>query len=103
MNIDSRTEMAQSFLIGQLSRAKNAPRGFGSFLLDLAFKMLNQARDIVGCRIVRVDCHDPLIQYYEAHGFRLMTKNDEDDLNQMASLLNDNPDFFSEGEITLDA
>ena len=35
MNIDSRTNIVQSFLIGQLSRSVNAPKGLGGDLLDI--------------------------------------------------------------------
>lgn len=87
MNIDSRTNIVQSYLIGQLSRSADAPRGLGSYLLDVAFDKLNQAKDLVGCRMVRLDCHDELIQYYTKHGFKLITKNDNGDLNQMMTFV----------------
>lgn len=61
MNIDSKTNIVQSFLIGQLSRSAEAPKGLGSYLLDVAFEKLNQARELVGCRIARLDCHDKLV------------------------------------------
>lgn len=87
MNIDSRTNIVQSFLIGQLSRSVNAPKGLGGDLLDIAFDKLNQAKRIVGCRIVRLDCHDELIPYYMSHGFKLITKNDDRSLNQMIAFI----------------
>lgn len=87
MNIDSRTNIVQSYLIGQLSRSADAPKGLGSYLLDVAFEKLNQARGIVGCRVVRLDCHDELIEYYKAHGFRLITTNDDRSLNQMMAFV----------------
>ena len=87
MNIDSRTNIVQSYLIGQLSRSADAPKGLGSYLLDVAFDKLNQARELVGCRTVRLDCHDELIPYYEKHGFRLINKNDSGDLNQMMAFV----------------
>lgn len=96
MNIDSRTNIVQSFLIGQLSRSVKAPKGLGGDLLDTAFDKLNQAKSIVGCRIVRLDCHDELIPYYESHGFKLITKSDDGRLNQMMAFItakhNGNPD-----------
>ena len=87
MNIDSRTNIVQSYLIGQLSRSADAPKGLGCYLLDVAFEKLNQARGIVGCRVVRLDCHDELIEYYKAHGFRLITTNDDRSLNQMMAFV----------------
>lgn len=87
MNIDSRTNIVQSFLIGQLSRSVKAPKGLGGDLLDTAFDKLNQAKSIVGCRIVRLDCHDELIPYYTSHGFKLITKSDDGRLNQMMAFI----------------
>ena len=87
MNIESRTGVAQSYLLGQLSRSSNAPKGFGSELLDLAFDRLRKAKGEVGCRMVRLDCHDELIPYYTDHGFRLITKNGSGNLNQMMAFV----------------
>lgn len=87
MNIDSKTSIVQSFLIGQLSRSAEAPKGLGSYLLDVAFEKLNRARELVGCRIVRLDCHDELVSYYTSHGFKLITKNDDRSLNQMMTVI----------------
>ncbi len=87
MNIDSRTNIVQSYLIGQLSRSADAPKGLGSYLLDVAFEKLDQAREIVGCKVVRLDCHDELIDYYKAHGFRPITTNDDRSLNQMMAFV----------------
>lgn len=56
-------------------------------MLDVAFEKLNQARGIVGCRVVRLDCHDELIEYYKANGFRLITTNNDRSLNQMMAFV----------------
>ena len=87
MNIDPESKVAQSYLIGQLSRSKDAPKGFGSDLLEDAIRMIVKANLIVGCRVVRVDCADRLIDYYGKHGFRFIGKNESKDLNQMAYIL----------------
>ena len=87
MNIESSTSVAQSYLLGQLSRSKDAPKGLGGEMLDLAFDKLGQAKGIVGCRMVRLDCHDELIPYYTDHGFRLITKNGSGSLNQMMAFV----------------
>ena len=87
MNIESRTGVAQSYLLGQLSRSADAPKGLGGEMLDLAFDKLGQAKGIVGCRMVRLDCHDELIPYYTDHGFRLITKNGSGSLNQMMAFV----------------
>ena len=52
MNIDSRTNIVQSYLIGQFSRSSDAPKGLGSYLLDVAFEILNRARGIVEVSIL---------------------------------------------------
>ena len=98
MNIDSKTNIVQSFLIGQLSRSAEAPKGLGSYLLDVAFEKLNQVRELVGCRIVRLDCHDELVPYYTSYGFKLITKNDDRSLKQMMTFIIPKPKKDSEEE-----
>lgn len=87
MNVDPESRVAQSYLIGQLSRSKDAPKGFGKVLMRDAIDMIKDANLIVGCRLVRVDCDDRLVDYYSRFGFRLIRKNDDRDLNQMAYIL----------------
>lgn len=91
MNIESRVEdgfkVAQAYLIGQLSRSKDAPKGLGKELLDVAFDKLGCAKDLVGCRVVRLDCHDELISYYANHDFNLIKKNEGNTLNQMVAFI----------------
>lgn len=83
MNIDTRTGVAQSYLLGQLSRSVDAPKGLGSTLIDL----LASAKTIVGCRMVRLDCHDELIQYYSEHDFKLITRSEDGTLSQMMAFV----------------
>jgi len=52
-----------------------------------AIDMIKDANLLVGCRLVRVDCEDGLIDYYTDLGFRKIKKNDDEDLNQMAYIL----------------
>lgn len=92
MNIESRTGIAQSYLLGQPSRSSDAPKGLGTLLL--AFDRLSVAKDAVGCKMVRLDCHDELIPYYTDHGFKLIRKNDDGTLNQMMAFI---PDRGSSG------
>ena len=87
MNVDRKTNIVQSYLIGQLSRSMDAPKGLGSRLLDIAFDKMIRAKKLVGCRVVRLDCHDELISYYTSHGFKLITKNDDRSLNQMMAFV----------------
>ena len=87
MNLDPESRVAQSYLIGQLNRSKDAPKGFGSKLMEDAIHHILEANLIVGCRLVRVDCEDGLIDYYSDLGFRKIKKNEDEDLNQMAYIL----------------
>lgn len=87
MNIEAGSGVAQSYLLGQLSRSEDSPKGLGRELLDVAFEKLDSAKRLVGCRMVRLDCHDELIPYYQAHGFRLITRNAEGTLNQMMAFV----------------
>ena len=83
MNIDGKTGIAQSYLIGQLSRSKGAPSGFGGVLMDVAFERLRVAKKNVGCRLVRLDCHEELVPYYQKYGFKRVSVNEKGLLNQM--------------------
>lgn len=87
MNIDTMTGVARSYLLGQLSRSVDAPEGLDSTLIDLAFDLLASAETIVGCRMVRLDCHDELIQYYSEHGFKLITRSEDGTLSQMMAFV----------------
>jgi hypothetical protein len=79
--------VAQAYLLGQLVRSKDSPKGFGELLVDFAMKKVKEARGIVGCRVLRLDCADELVGYYERHGFSLIRKNGDKDLNQMVTLI----------------
>lgn len=78
--------VAQAYLLGQLSRAKGYD-GFGKTLIDEALRKIRTAQEIVGCRVVRLDCTDELIGYYQEYGFHFVKKNTDKDLNQMIMLL----------------
>ena len=83
MNIDSKTGVAQAYLFGQLARSEKAPNGFGIDLVDFALTIFRNSKKNVGCHMVRLDCTDELIDYYEKRGFRLIRKNEDGELNQM--------------------
>ena len=82
----SEENVVQAYLLGQLSRAKGF-KGFGKTLIDEALSMIKAAQDIVGCRVVRLDCTDDLVGYYKEYGFHFVRKNPEKDLNQMVMIL----------------
>ena len=83
MNIDKRTGVVQSYLLGQLARSKDAPSGIGSEFLNYALYKFRISKENVGCRMIRLDCTDDLIRYYKEHGFKQICKNSDGDLNQM--------------------
>lgn len=87
MNIDGTTGVAQSYLIGQLSRSKDSPSGFGEVLIDAALQHIRIAKVHVGCRLVRLDCHEELIGYYEKYGFKLVSDNQKGSLYQMLMVI----------------
>ncbi len=74
-------------IFGQLGRDDGSPKGFGKELLSESLRRLTDANRIVGCRMVRLDCTDDLIGYYEGYGFILIGKNERENLNQMVILL----------------
>ena len=86
-NIDSSTGVAQSFLLGQPARSKASPKGFGDVLIDHAVDIVREAKVLVGCRMLRLDCTDDLVPYYERHGFTMIRKNKDKDLNQMTIII----------------
>jgi hypothetical protein len=76
--------VAQAYLIGQLARADDAIPGLGMLMLDRALETFSEGKERFGCRMVRLDCKDELIDYYTSYGFHHIRKNNEKDLNQMA-------------------
>ena len=82
----SEDNIAQAYLLGQLSRAEGYP-GFGKTLINEAISKIREAQEIVGCRVVRIDCTDELIGYYQEYGFYYVKKNLRKNLNQMIMLL----------------
>ena len=73
-----------AYLIGQLARDDNAPRGTGKELIHTAIQYIRNAQFYVGGRIVYLDCKDALKSYYENYGFRYIQKSARDpQLNQM--------------------
>jgi len=75
--------IAQAYLIGQLAREDDAMPGLGRKMLDEALVIFSGVKEKIGCRMVRLDCKDELVDYYTSYGFRHIKKNYEMDLNQM--------------------
>jgi len=86
-NIERSTGVAQAYLIGQLARSADSPKGFGERLMQYAIDKLRDAKGIVGCRMARLDCADELIGYYERYEFNQIRKDHHHGLNQMMILI----------------
>lgn len=78
MNVDPGNRVAQTHLLGQLGRADESYSGLGSELIEDAIELVKNANNIVGCRVVRLDCIDGLIHYYENQGFKYLCKTKSD-------------------------
>ncbi|MDO5852805.1 MAG: hypothetical protein Q4Q62_01830 [Thermoplasmata archaeon] len=87
MNVDSDTSVAQAYLLGQLARNDGSPKGYGKEMVDEALEVMHQCKERVGCRLVRVDCDDDLIPYYESLGFTLVVRNGPKNLCQMVTVI----------------
>lgn len=87
LNVNNESGVAQMYLLGQLARSDDSDPGMGSDLLDDALDIIHGAFVAVGCRVVRVDCADDLVQYYTRHGFTYINRNSSDDLNRLVTLL----------------
>lgn len=91
MNIDPTSNVAQSYLLGQLGRSDDSPKGFGEELLVNALNIIRNANELVGCRVLRVDCSDNLIEYYTDHEFKFITRSEWDGytpvINQMVMII----------------
>lgn len=79
---------AQAYLLGQLARSGDAPDGLGSWLINKALEHVRTANSEVGCRMLRLDCVDALVPYYERNGFTVISRSSGGEgLNQMMTLI----------------
>ncbi|MDR3282577.1 MAG: hypothetical protein LBS92_03075 [Candidatus Methanoplasma sp.] len=85
MNIDR--GVAQAYLIGQLARADESPKGLGNLMMNASMDILAGIKDALGCHTVRVDCADELVGYYSEYGFVNIGKNPDRGLNHMVAVI----------------
>jgi len=85
MNINE--GLAMSYLIGQLGKSDGSAKGLGKFAIERAIGVIVKANAKVGCRVIRIDCRESLIEYYENNGFTLVRSNDEGSLNLMVRIV----------------
>jgi len=79
--------LAQSYLLGQLGKCDGSPKGLGKFAVEQATDRIIAANLNVGCRVIRVDCKQSLVKYYEGIGFMFARHNYNDDLVQMVRII----------------
>ena len=79
--------VAQAYMLGQLARSDDAERGSGRTMLDEALKRFSVGKEMFGCRMIRLDCKDELVDYYRSFKFHYIRKNEERNLNQMATFI----------------
>lgn len=91
LNVNRDTGVAQMFLIAQLGRSDDSPKGLGRSLMEDAFYMLLEANRIVGCRVIRIDCKpaQSLVDYYSQYGFVPIRQNLDIELTMMVCILQD--------------
>jgi len=85
MNINNK--IAQAYLLGQLAKADGVEKGFGKEMIRQALNAFAKGKEMFGCRVVRLDCKDRMIDYYESCGFSFVRKNNDRELNQMVAII----------------
>ncbi len=76
------------YLIGHLCRDDATEKGFGKELLEIAISYIKTASNIVGGRLVYLDCKQELMGYYESFGFKYLQVNKENNqLIQMYAII----------------
>jgi len=85
MNLNNR--VAQAFLLGQLAKADGVEKGFGGTMIKVALATFSKGKEMFGCRVVRLDCRDRMIGYYESFGFSVTKKSKDNTLNQMVLII----------------
>ena len=79
--------VAQSWLLGQLAKADGTEKGFGREMIERAFDFFSDGNELFGCRVVRLDARDKLLEYYRSCGFVPTGKNHNGTLNQMVAII----------------
>jgi len=85
MNVNK--DIAQAYLLGQLAKADGVEKGFGKEMIGIAMDFFSKGKEMFGCSVVRLDCKDRMIDYYESLGFFFMKKNMDNTLNQMIAII----------------
>ena len=83
MNVDPDTNVAQSYLLGQLCRSEESMPGLGASMINDALDIFREIKERIGCRLVRIDCDPNIREYYEERGFVYIGTNRNKNLCQM--------------------
>lgn len=77
-------EIYSAFLIGHIAKNDRVKESLGDYILNNAISLLLQAQDIVGGRLVYLDCKDikKLKDFYEKNGFKYFQTSPESKLLQ---------------------
>lgn len=84
---DFRRNNCPAYLIGQLARSENSQKGTGAKILEKALEYISDAENIVGGRMVYLDCTPDKEKYYLSHGFNYLQKKHKSSLTQMYKVL----------------
>ena len=79
--------IAQAYLLGQLAKTDGMEKGIGKKMIKRALDIFATGNEMFGCRVVRLDCKDQLIDYYESCGFTYADKSHNGALNQMITII----------------
>ena len=73
-----------AFLIGHIAKNDRVKESLGDYILNNAISLLLQAQEIVGGRLVYLDCKDiePLKAFYQENGFKYFQTSPESKLLQ---------------------
>ena len=85
MNVNR--DVAQAYLLGQLAKADGVEKGFGKTMIESALDLFSRGNEMFGTKVVRLDCKDRMIRYYESLGFIVVRKNMDKTLNQMIAII----------------
>lgn len=80
---DGSRKNCPAYLIGQLARSKDTVSGVGSRYLENALEYISEASDIVGGRLIYLDCTQGKQSYYEKRGFHFLQRKHNSELIQM--------------------
>jgi len=76
-----------AYLIAQLARSVDSKAGKGAECLQTALSYITNAQDIVGGRLVYLDCKPERRVYYENNGFTFLQNKHNSDLVQMYKVI----------------